>query len=60
MDKVNTAHAQLQGVPRAAAGMLKANLQYLVQRDRVAGIDVGDELPVGLLVATVLRYLKGV
>ena len=55
MDKVNTAHAQLQGVPRAAAGMLKDNLQYLVQRDRVAGIDVGDELPVGLLVATVLR-----
>lgn len=35
--------------------MLKANLQYLIQRERVAGIDVGDELLVGLLVAPVLR-----
>ena len=40
---------------RAAAGMLQANLQYLVQRDRVASIDVGDELLVGLLVAPVRR-----
>ena len=40
---------------RAAAVVLKTNLQYLFQRDRVSSIDVCDELLVGLVEVLMLR-----
>ena len=39
---------------RGAADMFKANLQYLLQRERVTLIDEFDKLLVGLVVARVV------